>query len=530
MQRIYIDANAAIGRTSFRETEIPYKTETLLSDMEYCRIHAALVSSLVARDYSFVLGNTEILADTKANNRLLSVAVVIPGLKFELVEGDKYLDMLVDNGVKAFKMLPQFCEHEFSPFSVETTAEFLIPRKMPLLVNLGQVSLDNLRQVLRAFPKLNVLLCGTYWSDNRNLFPLMEKFPNLHFEISSNQSNDILAISKQHLGIDRVLFGTDYPNKSPGALKAMVEYSDLCEEDKNLVAAGNAARLFNIDLASLTQYDEDKCQLDSIARVMDSGKPLSNELVIDPHTHMVDREHQAVSITPMYNSDEDCIIKKMDLLGIDRIITSPWEGIMTSKGGNETTLKAHQKYGSRIEGYVTYNPNYPEDLDKAIEVFHEKQRFIGIKPYHPRHQISLLDERYDRWFEYGNQHNLIMLVHVETPEIPLRIDELAQKYPNMSFLLAHTGQSYDIARCNIAVAKERPNVYLEITYTALTYGIIEYMVREVGAEKVIYGSDIPMRDAAAQLAWVCYARITEEEKRKIIGGNIQKLMDRCYQA
>ena len=530
MQRIYIDANAAIGRMNFREPEIPYKTETLLLDMEYCRIHAALVFSHVARDYSFVAGNREIITDTNANNRLFGVAVIVPGLKYELAEGDDYLDMLAGSGIRAFKMFPQSCDHEFSPFALEDIAVFMIHNGLPLLVDLPQVGLESLRQLLQAFPQLNVLLCGTYWSDNRNLFRLMEKYPNLHFEISSNQSNDILSVSKRHFGVDRVLFGTNYPNKSPGALKALVEYSGLSDEDKNKVASGNAAKLFKINLGSLPQYDEGLCMLDSIARRVNSGLPLVDEMVIDPHTHMVDKEHQAVSLTPMYNSDADSLIAKMDLLGIDSIITSPWEGIMTAEGGNETTLKAHKKYGNRIEGYVTWNPNYPEDLDKAIGEYHEKHRFIGIKPYHPRHMIDLLDERYDRWFEYGNRHHLIMLVHVETPNISQKVDILAQKYPDMAFLLAHTGQSYEIARCNIAVAKQRDNVFLEITYTALTYGIIEYMVREVGADKVVYGSDMPMRDPAPQLAWVCYAKIPEEDKRKILGFNIKKLMDRCYKA
>lgn len=530
MQRLYIDANAGIGRTNFREQGIPYKIETLLSDMDYCRIHAALVFSNVAKDYSFVAGNREIMAHACANERLFGVSVVIPGLKYELTEGDQYLYMLYSNGMRAFKMFPRSCDHEFSPFSLEDTAVFMMEKKIPLMADLSQISVENLRQVLQAFPGLNVILCGPYWSDNRNLFRLMEKFGNLHFEISANQSNNILSICKRYFGLDRVLFGTDFPNKSPGALKALIEYSGLSEEDKNLVAFGNASRLFDIDLANLPLYDEDQCKLDSIASQVDNGLPLSNEIIIDPHTHMVDKDHQAVSLTPMYNSDADSLIAKMDLLGIDTIITSPWEGIMTSEGGNRTALKAHEQYGDRIEGYATWNPNYPEDLDGVMLEYHEKHRFIGIKPYHPRHLTDLLDKRYDRWFEYGNGHCLIMLVHVESPDIPKKVDVLAQKYPDMTFLLAHTGQSYEIARCNLAVAKQRANVYVEITYTALTYGVIEYMVETVGAEKVVYGSDMPMRDPAPQLAWVCYARISVEDKRKILGTNMKRLMERCYPA
>lgn len=527
-QRPYIDANAGVGRMSFREPPIPYKVETLLDEMEYCRIHATLVYGNVAKDYSFTAGNGEVLSAMRKSGRLFGVAAVIPDMKYELAEGSGYLDMLADSGVRAFKLFPMSFSHEFSPFMLEGLAEYMVRRRLPLVIDAQQADMTSLRQVLQAFPDLNALFCGTHWSGNRDLFRLMEKFGNLHFELSCNQANDILAVSQRHFGLDRVLFGTGYPAKSPGALKALVEYSGLCETDKEAVAAGNAARLFGIDLNRLAAYDENDCRLDTIARKMDAGLPLAGELVIDPHAHMVDANHRAVSTPPIVHGDADSMIAKMDLMGVDTIITSPWEGLMTGEGGNLTALRAHEKHGGRIEGYVTWNPNYPEDLDEAIGVYHEQHRFPGLKPYYPFNRVDLLDARYDRWFEYGNAHGLFMLVHIESPETSKKVDVLAARYPNMAFLMAHSGQSYEVARSNVAVANAHPNVYLEITFTALTFGIIEFMVREAGADKVLYGSDAPMRDPAPQLAWVCYAKITEEDKRKILGGNMKKLLDRCY--
>ena len=54
------------------------------------------------------------------------------------------------------------------------------------------------------------------------------------------------------------------------------------------------------------------------------------------------------------------------------------------------------------------------------------------------------------------------------------------------------------------------------------------MVDKIGSDRVLFGTDMPMRDPAPQLAWVCYARLSEEDKLKIIGGNIKRLLDRCY--
>jgi Predicted metal-dependent hydrolase of the TIM-barrel fold len=529
MQRIYIDANAGLGRTNQREGRIPYTVGSLVDDMEYYRVHASLVYSYTARDYSFVKGNRQLMDDIKTNNRLFGVGVVIPDFKYELREGIKYQEMLVDEGIKAFKMYPTRHNFEFDPFFLEDIVEFMIERKIPMVVDLGEVGYKELGHILDAFSELNILLCNSSWSDNRKLFKLMEKYNNLYYEISSNQANDLLDVSKKFFGVERVLFSTDYPNKVMGGLKALVEYSGLSEAEKDMIAGVNAARLFNLDIEKISCYDESGCMLDNIARKVDKGLPLKEVLVIDSHTHMVDQEHQAISAIPMFSSDEDSMVKKMDILGIDKILAVPWEGITTTgDSANETVLHAHEKYPERIEAYAMFNPNYENDIDKVIGYYHGECRFMGIKPYHPLHKIDLLDKKYEKWFEYGDRNSLFALIHAESPEIPQKVEVLSKKYKNLIFILAHSGQSYEMARHNIAAAKKCDNIFLEITYTALTNGVIEFMVDEVGADRVLFGSDMPMRDPAPQLAWVCYARISEEDKKKILGKNMKKIMERCY--
>jgi predicted TIM-barrel fold metal-dependent hydrolase len=49
-------------------------------------------------------------------------------------------------------------------------------------------------------------------------------------------------------------------------------------------------------------------------------------------------------------------------------------------------------------------------------------------------------------------------------------------------------------------------------------------VRELGAERVIFGSDVPGRGFASQLAKVQGATISDGEKRLILSGNLRKIM------
>lgn len=107
--------------------------------------------------------------------------------------------------------------------------------------------------------------------------------------------------------------------------------------------------------------------------------------------------------------------------------------------------------------------------------------------------------------------------------ITMRIGRIGR---DITVILAHSGISYAVARKHAALVLARENVVLEITYTSTTRGMIEFLVDLVGADKVLYGSDMPMRDPGPQLGWVCYADISLEEKKKILGGNICRLLQR----
>jgi len=56
--------------------------------------------------------------------------------------------------------------------------------------------------------------------------------------------------------------------------------------------------------------------------------------------------------------------------------------------------------------------------------------------------------------------------------------------------------------------------------------VIEYFVREVGSERVLFGTDLPMRDPGPQLAWVVFAEIPFEDKLNILYKNAERLFQR----
>ena len=63
-----------------------------------------------------------------------------------------------------------------------------------------------------------------------------------------------------------------------------------------------------------------------------------------------------------------------------------------------------------------------------------------------------------------------------------------------------------------------------------TAGMVEMAVRELGAERVMYGSDFGGRSYASQLAKVYGADLPESARRLILGGNIRRMLEPIFTA
>jgi hypothetical protein len=100
---------------------------------------------------------------------------------------------------------------------------------------------------------------------------------------------------------------------------------------------------------------------------------------------------------------------------------------------------------------------------------------------------------------------------------------IAAEFPTVALLLGHSGGSWAGHLDAIEVAQRWPNVYLETCVSQSHFGAIEWMVREVGATRVVFGTDQPFIDPRPQLGRVAFAKITDEERRLILGGNAARL-------
>ena len=91
-------------------------------------------------------------------------------------------------------------------------------------------------------------------------------------------------------------------------------------------------------------------------------------------------------------------------------------------------------------------------------------------------------------------------------------------------IACHCGVLYAVADTAVELARKYANFYAEITLTPVCAGIIDYLVEGCGPDRVLYGSDMPMRDPRQQLGWVVYSRLLLDQKQAVLGGNAQWIM------
>ena len=98
---------------------------------------------------------------------------------------------------------------------------------------------------------------------------------------------------------------------------------------------------------------------------------------------------------------------------------------------------------------------------------------------------------------------------------------MAARHPALPMICGHTGGDWELG---IRAIRSQPNVSIDLGGSDPTAGMVEMAVRELGAERIIFGSDAPGRSFASQLAKVTSADISQEARSLILGGNLKRLL------
>lgn len=193
---------------------------------------------------------------------------------------------------------------------------------------------------------------------------------------------------------------------------------------------------------------------------------------------------------------------------------------------NTFVLEALENAGGRAHGYVYLNPNH---LDFSLKEFDRCVRdgpMVGVKLWVAKAcsapELDPIVRRAAEQKAVIYQHTWMKVGGNQPGESsPQDVVELSRRHPGVKLICGHAGGDWERG---IRVVRSSPDVYLEIAGSDPTSGFVEMAVRELGADRILFGSDISGRSFSSQIAKVTGAAIPDAAKRLILRENLRGLL------
>jgi predicted TIM-barrel fold metal-dependent hydrolase len=193
---------------------------------------------------------------------------------------------------------------------------------------------------------------------------------------------------------------------------------------------------------------------------------------------------------------------------------------------NNDVLRALAKYPDRAFGFVYLSAKHIERSLAELERCVANGPMVGVKLWVAEHcNVPEIDPIIARAAELKAvifQHTWLKTNGNYAGEsTPADLVELAKRFPQVPIICGHTGGNWELG---IRTIRDQKNLFTDLAGSDPTAGITEMAVRELGAHRVIYGSDGGGRSFASQLAKVHGAAISDADKQKIFCDNLRGLM------
>ncbi|MBI3472372.1 MAG: amidohydrolase family protein [Candidatus Solibacter usitatus] len=220
----------------------------------------------------------------------------------------------------------------------------------------------------------------------------------------------------------------------------------------------------------------------------------------------------------------------LDKCGVKRgVISSSWSNKAQTpedyQQGNREVAKYVDRYKGRFRGSCVITPFRIDEALREIEHCHQEYGFVWLGEF----CNYMTGYRYDtpEWAEVmtlAARLNLVIQIHTNVREM----EHLAERFPEATIVFPHLGGNRDDIFKRIDIVARHKNTHIELSGSGIErVGILEKAVKEIGADRVLYGSDFTINEPSAVIARVKNAFLTAEDREKILFRNVERLLARA---
>lgn len=255
------------------------------------------------------------------------------------------------------------------------------------------------------------------------------------------------------------------------------------------------------------------------------GECLADLGIVDAHGHL-----GPYSGFEVPDSGPEGMIDVMDRVGVAQVAVSPHAAIEGDyRRGNDLIARVKRRWPDRFIGYLTINPTFPHEVQRELRRGRRRLKLDAIKLHPGLSQYPIDGPNYAPVWPFAAEHGIPVLSHTWDGCSFCNLAkcrDVAVTHPDMTLILGHSGGSVPGFEKAIEVARECPSVLLGTACSNCRYGVIEHLVEAVGADRIVFGSDVPFLSLPAQLGKVVHARVSDADKRKILRGNFLRALGR----
>lgn len=256
--------------------------------------------------------------------------------------------------------------------------------------------------------------------------------------------------------------------------------------------------------------------------------------IADAHTHIFPEKiaDKAVSsiggfyhIPMQHKGYPHSLIESGEKIGVSKYLvcstaTTPKQVVSI----NDFIWEKCQKYPQFL-GFATLHPDF-EDIDGEIDRI-LRLGLRGVKLHPDFQQFNIDDPRAMPMYRRLAKEGLPVLFHTGDARYdyssPLRLERVCQQLPELICIAAHFG-GYNRWQ-DVPGHLRRPNVYFDTSSSlfALPPEQAVEMIRFLGVDRFMFGTDFPMWDHTEELARFDRLPLTEQEREQIFHGTFEQL-------